>query len=173
MNEPRNHHCTAQVALQRDRQRRAITRLLAALAVVALGHGVVNAQLLADVMVATAISATFDSNVRFPSGSLTAQGPGTTALIATVPGSDAWTDWEVYVARGVAANLQPAFVHNIATAFAVAGYFESERSETTVSTTAGPRVDTRVLFEGGDGTTRLLYVIRSDQEVAWLIARSR
>ena len=124
-------------------------------------------------MVATAISATFDSSVRFPTGSLSAVGPGADALVAGVPDSAAWTDWEVYVARGIAANLQPAFVHNIATAFAVAGYFEADRSETSTTTAAGQQVRTRILFEGGGGTSRLLYLIRSDQEVAWLIARSR
>lgn len=146
-------------------------RLLLVTSTVSLGA--VNAQLLADVMVATAISATFDSTVRFPSGSLSAQGPGADALIASVPGSDDWTDWEVYVARGVAANLQAGFVHNITTAFALAGYFESERAESSAQTTSGPQVRTRILFEGGDGARRLLYLIRSDQEVAWLIARSR
>lgn len=150
---------------------RVVGRALAV--VLVFGLAPVHAQLLADVLVATAISATFDSTVRFPSGSLSAQGPGADALIASVPGSGDWTDWEVYVARGVAANLQNAFVHNIITSFAVAGYFESERSEGTTATATGPHVHTRVLFEGGDGSTRLLYLIRSDQEVAWLIARSR
>ncbi|HLU83242.1 MAG TPA: hypothetical protein VKZ43_07540, partial [Trueperaceae bacterium] len=101
-------------------------RLLLAVAVMWLSAA--QAQLLADVMVATAISATFDSAVRFPSGSLTAQGPGADALVASVPDAGVWTDWEVYVARGVAANLQPAFAHNVTTAFAVAGYFEAARS---------------------------------------------
>lgn len=148
-------------------------RRLSLVAVLLLGAGTVHAQLLADVMVATAISATFDSSVRFPSGSLTAQGPGADALIASVPGSSAWTDWEVYVARGLAANLQTGFVHNVITAFAVAGYFESDRTESTTTTATGQQLRTHILFEGGDGTTRLLYLIRADQEVAWLIARSR
>jgi len=156
-------------ALRRLR-RSALRSLLVALTV---GVGTVHAQLLADVMVATAISATFDSAVRFPTGSLTAQGPGADALIASLPDAGDWIDWEVYVARGVAAALQPAFVHNIATAFAVAGYFESGRTESSATTASGPQVTTRILFEGGDGTTRLLHLIRSDQEVAWLIARSR
>ncbi len=158
------------------RRARACVRPLLAVLLVSggvLSGGVANAQLLADVMVTTAISATFDSTVRFPSGSLSAQGPGVDALIASVPDSADWTDWEVYVARGVAANLQPGFVHNVTTAFAVAGYFESERAENSVQTASGPQVRTRILFEGGDGALRLLYLIRSDQEVAWLIARSR
>ena len=143
------------------------------MALLMLTCGSVRAQLLADVMVATAISATFDSAVRFPSGSLSAQGPGTETLIAAVPDAHAWTDWEAYVARGLAANLQPGFVHNVVTAFAVAGYFEVDRNESNVASAGGTQAHTRIVFEGMDGTNRLLYLIRSGQEVAWLIARSR
>lgn len=134
--------------------------------------GQARAQLLADVLVTTAISATFDSSVRFPSGSYAAVGVGADALVARVPGAAAWTDWEVYVARGVAANLQTGFVHNVVTSFAVAGYFESERSETSVANGGASEVHTRIVFEG-DAGERLLYLVRSGQEVAWLTARSR
>lgn len=171
MSQPVARYTEERTTAAPRRLRRRVGRLL--VAALTLSLGTVHAQLLADVLVATAISATFDSSVRFPSGSLSAQGPGADALIASVPASGDWVDWEVYVARGVAANLQPAFVHNIATAFAVAGYFESARTESNTTTATGPQVRTHILFEGGDGTTRLLYLIRSDQEVAWLIARSR
>lgn len=130
------------------------------------------AQLLADVLMTTAISPTFDSSVRFPSGSYSAVGAGADALIARVPGSAAWTDWEVYVARGLAANLQTGFVHNIATSFAVAGYFEEQRSEESVVYGGVTEAHTRVVFDGPSGK-RLLYLVRAGQEVAWLTARSR
>jgi hypothetical protein len=164
---------SARAAARRRVRQGVLAGARSLLLVSCLSLGAVHAQLLADVMVATAISATFDSTVRFPSGSLSAQGPGADALIASVPGSGDWTDWEVYVARGVAANLQAGFVHTIATGFAVAGYFEAERAVSSTQTASGPQVRTRILFDGGDGTRRLLYLIRSDQEVAWLIARSR
>ncbi len=144
-----------------------------ALAVLAIGAGAVHAQLLADVMVATAISATFDSSVRFPSGSLSASGPAVDSLIASLPDAGAWTDWEVYVARGIAANLQAGFVHNVITSFAVAGYFEVDRSQSSVASAGGTQTRTRVQFEGVDGSSRVLYLIGSGQEVAWLTARSR
>lgn len=143
------------------------------LAVVGLGVApLAGAQLLADVMVATAISATFDSSVRFPSGSYTAVGAGADALIARVPGSAGWTDWEVYVARGLAANLQAGFVHNVVTSFAVAGYFEIERSENAATHAGVSETHTRIVFDGPSGE-RLLYLVRAGQEVAWLTARSR
>ncbi|HZJ10417.1 MAG TPA: hypothetical protein VFD39_12025 [Trueperaceae bacterium] len=130
------------------------------------------AQLLADVLVSTAISATFDSSVRFPRGSYSAVGAGADALVRRVPGSADWTDWEVYVARGIAANLQAGFVHNISTSFAVAGYFQEDRSETDVVANGVTEVHTRIVFDGPSGK-RLLYLVRSGQEVAWLTARSR
>jgi len=139
-----------------------------ALAAALLVGTAARAQLLADVLVASAIAAQFDATVRFPSGSLSAVGVGADRMVARVPGHEEWTDWEVYAARGIAANLQPAFIHQISTAFAVAGYFEQERSETDV----GSELHTRILFASDDGT-RLLYLLRAGQEVVWLTARSR
>lgn len=130
------------------------------------------AQLLADVMVATAIMATFDTNVRFPSGSLSAAGADADRLIARVPGNQEWTGWEVYTARGVAANLQDAFSYQLATAFALAGYFESERSQTDVTFAGQTERHTRIVFES-DAGARLLYLIRAGQELVWLTAASR
>lgn len=142
----------------------------AAAMLLALGlPGVASAQLLAEVMVTTAIMATFDSSVRFPSGSLSAVGADADRLIARVPGSQDWTQWEVYTARGIAANLQDAFVHQIATAFAVAGYFESQRSETDVNFAGQAERHTRIVYQSDSGQ-RLLYLIRAGQELVWLTA---
>jgi len=126
-----------------------------------------HAQLLADVMMSTAIAAQFDPGLRLPSGTLRAVGSGTEGIIARVPDRDHWTDWEVYDARGLAAKLQGAYVHQIETAFAVAGYFESGRTQAEV----GPETRTHIVFEGDNGE-RLLYVITTSQEVVWLTARS-
>lgn len=150
--------------------RRLVTWLVAAMLLTS--WSLARAQLLADVMVATAISATFDSSIRFPRGSYSAVGAGADALINRVPGSSSWTDWEVYVASGIAANLQAGFVHNISTSFAVAGYFEEERSESSVAHGGTNEVHTRIVYDGPSGK-RLLYLVRSGQEVAWLTARSR
>ncbi|MEJ2292703.1 MAG: hypothetical protein P8Y05_13470, partial [Deinococcales bacterium] len=90
------------------------------------------------------------------------------AVIARVPDRNRWTSWEVYEATGLVKTLEAGYVHNIETAFAVDGYFESGRTETTV----GPETRTHIVFEGPDGK-RLLYVIRTSQEVVWLTARSK
>ena len=155
-------------------------RSLRALLVVALvgvagvGLGsVARAQLLVDVMVTAAISAQFDSSVSLPHGSMRAVGDGVGALVARLPDASAWTEWEAYVLSGVTVGLAPGVVHEISTAYAVAGYFETERSERAVAGPAGPATHTRIVFVGDDGSSRLLYVIRADREVVWLTAKAR
>ncbi len=150
---------------------RALTRTAALLTLLA-APGVAAAQLLSEVMVTTAIMATFNSNVRFPSGSLSAVGADADRLIARIPGNADWTQWEVYTARGIAANLQDAFVHQVATSFAVAGYFEGVRSESQVQFGGQTERHTRIEFDG-ETDTRLLYVIRAGQELVWLTAAQR
>ncbi|MBX3140860.1 MAG: hypothetical protein KF875_08930 [Trueperaceae bacterium] len=157
-----------------------VTRFLARLLVVGLVGvagaslgSVVHAQLLADVLMSAAISAQFDPGVSLPRGSMRAVGDGVEALAARLPDASAWTEWEAYVLSGVAAGLAPGVVHEIATAYAVAGYFETERTERAVVGPGGPETHTRVVFVGEDGSSRLLYVIRADREVVWLTAKAR
>lgn len=147
----------------------------AALALVLLaGPAMGHAQLLADVLTATAIAATFDSTVRFPSGSLRAMGDGVDALVRRLPGSDQWTEWEAYVARGLAANLKPAFVRDVMTSFAVAGYFEDTRESRAVDGPSGPETQTKITFADMMGSHRyVLYVVEAGDTVAWLIGRAR
>ena len=147
--------------------------LLAALLAAAVLGPVAHAQLLADVLMTAAISAQFDPGVSLPRGSMRAVGDGVGALVARVPGSAGWTEWEAYALGGVTAALAPAMVQQIATAYAVAGYFEAERSEATVTGPGGPEAHTRIVYTAEDGTSRLLYVIRAGQEVVWLTAKAR
>lgn len=137
-----------------------------ALALLLAFQAVAHAQLLADVLTSAAIAAEFDPAIRFPRGSLRAVGAGTAALEARVPDRQDWTDWEAYAATGIATGLQAGFIHQVATAFALAGYFESERDETVV----GNETRTRIVYEGDSGA-RLLFVIRAPTEVVWLTAR--
>ena len=118
----------------------SLGRIVALVFVLGLA-GVGVAQLLADVMVSTAI-------------------------IARVPDYQSWTDWEVFAATGLTVNLQGAFVHNLATEFAVAGLFQNSLSERQV----GAETHTRYEFDDGV-TSALLYVIRTPQELVWMIAR--
>lgn len=69
-------------------------------------------------------------------------------------------------ATGIATGWQAGFVHQVATSFALARYFESECSEPVVR----GETRTRIIFEGDDGV-RFLFIIRAPQEVVWLTAR--
>ncbi len=146
----------------------------ALVAVVVAFCSLAHAQLLADVLTTTAISATFDSAVRFPSGSLRAVGSGVDALARRLPGSDQWGDWEAYVATGLAASLKPAFVHNIITSFAAAGYFEDSRETRTAQGPTGTETQTKIVFFDMMGSRmHVLYLIETDAEVVWLIGHVR
>lgn len=131
------------------------------------------AQLLADVMMTTAIMAQFDQSVSLPRGTMRAVGAGVNALVARIPGSGSWTDWEAYALGGVVTGLAGAKANEVATAYALAGYFEQSRSETTVTGPSGPEAHTRIVYVSDDGTSRLLYLIKAGQEVVWLTARAR
>jgi hypothetical protein len=85
-----------------------------------------------------------------------------------VPDSASWTDWEVYTASGLAATLAPAVLSGVERDFALAGLWRSDSQETVV----GEEQHTRLTFEG-DGRRALLYVIRHDRTVVWMLARGR
>lgn len=125
------------------------------------------AQLLLEVQLVAAISAELNPAINFPVGSFRAVGPGTETVIARVADAGSWRNWEVYAAQGITASLQPAFVQQVATSFALAGFFQSEMSESQV----GNEMHTRYVFSDGS-SEMLLYVIRSPQELVWMIAES-
>ncbi len=157
---------------QEHGKRLAMARpLLIGLMLLAFAGPTAHAQLLADVMVTTAIQAQFNSAVSLPRGTMRAMGAGTAALMARVDDASAWTDWEVYTLGGVVMGLSSAVAHEVSTAYAVAGYFEQQRSERTVAGPTGNETHTRIVFLGEAGDLRLLYFIRTGQEVVWLTAR--
>lgn len=121
----------------------------------------------------TAISAQFDTAVSFPRGTMRAVGNGVDALLVRIPDASSWTDWEAYALGGVVVSLAGAKVHEISTAYALAGYFQQEQTERAVSGPQGPETHTRIVFVGEDGSQRLLYLIRAGQEVVWLTAKAR
>lgn len=159
--------------LQRPQRPATARALLLGLTVLALAAPAAHAQLLADVMVTTAIQAQFNSAVSLPRGTMRAMGAGTAELLARVDDAGAWTDWEVYTLGGVVKALSSAVAHEVSTAYAVAGYFEQQRSERTVAGPMGSEAHTRIVYLGEAGDLRLLYFIRSGQEVVWLTARGR
>ncbi|UCH25923.1 MAG: hypothetical protein JSV66_18710 [Trueperaceae bacterium] len=126
------------------------------------------AQFLAEVQLVSAVTSELDPGLRLPTGSFRAVGRGEEALVAKVPGASAWHNWEIYTAQGVIATLQPAFVQQIATNFAVAGYFQSNLTENRI----GTEEHKRYVFTDG-ASELLLYVIRTQRELIWFVAEAR
>ncbi|HEX7005460.1 MAG TPA: hypothetical protein VF168_14845 [Trueperaceae bacterium] len=145
-----------------------IQRTLAAALILTVVGGTACAQLLAEVVTVAAASAQLDPAIRLPSGSYRVMGQIPPSLLAKVEGAGAYGDWEAYTARGVAARLFPAQVHQLTNSFALAGYFQQSRSERTV----GDETHTRHIFADMEGGTILLYVIETPEELVWLIGRS-
>lgn len=127
------------------------------------------AQTLAELQLVTAITAELNPAIQLPRGSYRAVSGDLSAFTRQVPDAAQFSDWEVYAATGLAANLQPAFVQQLSTSFAVSGYFQSESSERTV----GDELHTRYLFDDGSGGQTLLYTIRRPGELIYLIAKRR
>lgn len=128
-----------------------------------------SAQTLAEVTFVAATSSQLDPALRLPTGSYRAVGPGVDALAARLQDTAEWTEFEAFAARGLAVRLRPAFVAQVTTSFAAAGYFEASRS--TVPDGAGTR--TRIEFEDGAGRRTLLVLFDAPDELVWLIAASR
>jgi hypothetical protein len=126
------------------------------------------AQFLAEVQLVSAVTTELDPGLRLPMGSYRAVGKGETMLIAKVPGASEWHNWEIYTAQGVIATLQAAFVQQIATNFAVAGYFQSSLTVNQI----GAEEHKRYVFTDG-ASELLLYVIRTQRELVWFVAEAR
>jgi hypothetical protein len=139
-------------------------KTFALLLVLALGFA--NAQTLAEISFVAATSAQLNPAISLPRGSMRAVSDAS-SIIAKVPGHQNYSDWEVYTASGIAANLQPAFVNQVSSSFAGAGYFVNEQNEKTVGNTT----HSKYIFTDDMGGTALLYVIRDSQELIWLIAQ--
>jgi hypothetical protein len=126
-------------------------------------------QTLAEVTFVAATVTQLDPSIRLPSGSLRAVGPGVDRLLARLPDANAWIAGEAYVARGIAARLRPAFEAQVATSFAVAGYFEERRA----TVPASPQPYTRIEYLAPDGARALLVLFDAPDEVVWLVARAK
>lgn len=128
-----------------------------------------HAQFLVGVELATATALTLDSSVQLPSGSYRAVGPEVAQLVAKeVPDASHYSHWEAYEASGLIARLQPAFVEQLATSFAVAGYLQEDKQETK----QGSQTKTRYLFSNG-AKTIALYVLRSPEQLVWLVGKQQ
>ena len=128
-----------------------------------------SAQTLAELQLVAALSAELNPALSLPRGSYRAVGGNLEGFIRQVPGHEAFGDWEVYAASGLAANLQGAFVGRITASFAVNGYVLSEELERV----GGGETHTRYLYADASGGAALLYTIRRPGDLVYLIGQGR
>lgn len=126
------------------------------------------AQTLVEVQLVTASALKLDSQVRLPSGSYRAVGKGVQHWVAKVRDRTGFGGWEAYTAKGMARNLRDAYVHQVATSFAAAGYLLAKQQTDQV----GPERHTRYVFESMRGRRALLYVIETPEVLVWLVGWS-
>jgi hypothetical protein len=143
-----------------------------ALAFLALSAVPALAQTAAELLVVTSIIGTLDSNIRLPSGSFMVVNPQITNEFANLLGADKnkFDKYTLYLARGLATKLADAYIHNLETSFAAAGYFQSAKNETKVSSETRARYE----YENPDnGKTMLLFVVRRADSVYFLVAAKK
>lgn len=126
------------------------------------------AQTLVEVTAVAAIQSSLLSGVRFPSGSFRA-GKGSEAIIARIPDA-ARFNLEVYAARGIASRLHDAFVVQIMTGFASAGYLQEGWPQTQQ---VGGETRTRYDFRDDSGKTALLFIVRKGDELVFVVGRQK
>lgn len=141
--------------------RRALLLLAMALSLSAF------AQTLAEVTAVAAISSTLDSGLSLPNGTFRA-GKGSDAIIARLPDA-AKFNLEVYAARGVTANLQPAFVQQILTNFASAGYLMNSQEQSVVN----GETRTRYNLSDDSGKAAILLVVRKGAELVYAFGKAK
>ncbi|WP_018466830.1 hypothetical protein [Calidithermus timidus] len=126
------------------------------------------AQTLVEVTTVAALQSSLVSGVRFPSGSFKA-GKGSEAIVARIPDA-ARFDLEVYAARGIASRLHDAFVMQIMTSFASAGYLQEGWPQTQQ---IGGETRTRYDFRDDSGKAALLFIVRKGDELVFVVGKQR
>ncbi|WP_034341331.1 hypothetical protein [Deinococcus misasensis] len=125
------------------------------------------AQTVAEMLVVTSIAATLDSKISVPKGTYGYTNVQYAMNFAKSLGNDSarYTDYQLYVATGITTKLAPAFVQQLETNFAAAGYFKT--SGTTSGTT------TRSEFTNDAGKILLLFTSYQKDAVYFLVGRKK
>ncbi len=143
------------------------------LALLAFSSLSVVAQTVAELLIVTSIIGTLDSSVRLPSGSYQVLNPTLTGQFADLLGADKakYEGYTLYLAKGLASKLADAYVANLATGFAAAGYFETSRLP--VAAPAG-ETRTRIEYENFDNGKRLMvFTLRRSDSFYYLVAKKK
>ena len=130
------------------------------------------AQTAAELLTVAAISATLDANIRLPSGAFMVTNPKYAQEFAAQLGADAgkYTNYALYVAKGLATRLADNFIGQLETSFATSGYFKGATSSQTV----GAELRTRSEYTNDmNRKTLLLYVVKRADGVYFLVGQKK
>jgi hypothetical protein len=114
----------------------------------------------------TVVASSLDPAIRLPQGSYKARSPE--PILARFPEARGYA-LEVYAAKGLASRLHAAFVQQVLTAFAAAGYFVEAQEEKVVDR----EVRTKYLLKDGPGWPALLLVVRKGEELVYAFGKCK
>lgn len=125
------------------------------------------AQTAVELLVASSLSASLDSAVSLPKGSFSYNNAKYAQDFSKSLGADAskYTDYQLYVASGLATKLAAAFVQQLETNFASAGYLKE------TSSAAG--TTTRAEYVSDEGKILLLLTSYQKNTVYFLVGRKK
>jgi hypothetical protein len=134
-------------------------------------NSVASAQTAAELVTVATISNTLDPSIRLPQGSSFVNNPKYAAQFAALlPDAAKYTNFQLYVAKGIAQGLSEAFISQLKTNFAATGYFEVSNSSVVV----GNETRLRLEFKNDDnGKTLLLFVVKRNDGVYFLVAQKK
>lgn len=141
-------------------------KVLALLLFLLGGLGGALAQTLVEVTTVVATLSSLDPAVRLPSGTYKARSPD--PLLSRFPEAKGYT-LEAFAAKGIASRLHAAFVQQVLTAFAAAGYFLEGQEEKVV---AG-EVRTKYVLKDSLGRSALLLVVRKGDELVYAFGKKK
>ncbi|GAB5602176.1 hypothetical protein FJNA_07010 [Thermus sp. FJN-A] len=124
------------------------------------------AQTLVEVTGAVALASSLDPAVRLPAGSYRARSPD--PLLLRFPEAKGYA-LEAFAAKGIASRLHAAFVQQVLTAFAAAGYFVEGQEEKVVD----GEVRTKYVLKDSLGRAALLLVVRKGDELVYGFGRRK
>ena len=134
-------------------------------------NSVASAQTVAELVTVATISAALDPSISLPQGSSFVSNPKyATQIAALLPDANKYTNFQLYVAKGLAKRLADDYVNQLKTSFAISGYFEISSSSVVV----GTETRTRSEFKNDDnGKTLLLFVVKRADGVYFLVAQKK
>ncbi len=124
------------------------------------------AQTLLEATTVVALASSLDPAVRLPTGSYKAKSPE--PLLLRFPEAKGYA-LEAFVAKGIASRLHAAFVQQVLTSFAAAGYFVERQEEKTVD----GEVRSLYLLKDSLGRSAILLVVRKGEELVYGFGKKR